>query len=80
MQDFWRGFKTGFQMIGHFVASFINVILLTFVYFFGIGLSSFLGKLKGEKFLEFEIKKEDRSYWTDLKITPRPMDVFFRQF
>ena len=55
-RDFLNGLKEGNRMFGEDIASVINFILLTFVYLFGVGITSMIAKLSGKNFLEIKME------------------------
>jgi hypothetical protein len=48
---FAQSFKEGFEIFGESIATLINTVLLTVVYFAGIGMTSILSKLMGKQFI-----------------------------
>jgi len=66
--------KRVFFIISKAIQFIINSILLTIVYIIGIGLTSFLAKLTGKKFLGQ--KRGTQSYWRDIKDD----NNYYRQF
>lgn len=77
---FFRGFKKGTKDFGDNIVLIVNVILLSVVYFIGVGLTSILAKLFRKKFLETKISKERKTYWSDLNLRKKPMEEYYRQF
>ena len=68
----------GSKIFGESVSSVINLVLLSFVYFFGVGLTSIFGKIFGKKFIEDNPYKE--SYWEELNLTTLPIKEYYKQF
>tara|TARA_Y100000310_G_scaffold324016_1_gene385279 strand:- start:2833 stop:3072 length:240 start_codon:yes stop_codon:yes gene_type:complete len=79
MKNFFTGFKTGFSKFGHHIASIVNFILLFFVYFIGVGLTSLVAKIFRKHFLDLG-KKQVNSMWIKKKITKQPYDDYLRRF
>jgi len=66
------------EALSKIISSLINFILLSFVYFVGIGLTSVIAKISNKKFLI--LKKENKdSYWEDKEVSNKFED-YFRQF
>ena len=63
--DFLSGFKEGFQSFGHGVAKVVNVVVLTIVYFLGIGVISVIAKIARKEFLSLKLDYERGTYWED---------------
>lgn len=63
--NFLLGFKEGFQSFGHGLAMVVNVVLLTIVYFIGIGSVSIIAKIMGKEFLMLKFDDEKETYWED---------------
>jgi hypothetical protein len=73
-----KGIKKGFQDFGHNISLIVNSILLSFVYFVGVGPTSLLAKLVGKDFLEKKIPQ--KSYWSKLDLEKQPEEEYYRQF
>ena len=81
-KEFFQGIKRGQKLFGEEIASIINFILLTLVYIIGIGLTSIFAKIFRKKFLNPEVNPEDQedTYWTDLNLTKKQKEEYYRQF
>ena len=55
---FLIGFKEGIRRFGQSVSTLINSVLLSIVYFFGVGFSFIFAKLFGKHFLETKISRK----------------------
>ena len=62
-----------FKKFGDYITNFINIILLSIVYFIGIGLTSIIGKSFKTKFLPTK-----HNSWFNIK--KRQKEEFLRQF
>jgi len=71
-------FMEGSKMFGELISSIINLILLSFVYFLGFGLTSISAKIFGKNFIDEKTTKE--SYWEELNLTTQPFKEYYRQF
>ena len=58
----------------------VNTILLSLVYFIGVGLTAIFAKIFRKNFLESGIDKQKSSYWTDLNLGKNTMEEYHRQF
>lgn len=83
--ELWRIIKNGFERFSEFVKPFtdkvnlvVNTILLSLVYFIGVGLTSISAKIVGKKFLKLE-KENSNSYWIE-KEQNTSKESYFRQF
>lgn len=56
-----------FTFVGKKVATAINYILLTIVYFTAFAATAAIGKLLGKSFLDLKIDRERKSYWLERK-------------
>tara|TARA_Y100000310_G_C20492458_1_gene719921 strand:+ start:291 stop:530 length:240 start_codon:yes stop_codon:yes gene_type:complete len=79
MKSFLKGIKEGNKYFGEVVAGIINSLLLTFVYFLGIGLTAILAKIFRKNFLELKTSNKE-TYWNDLNLAKKPKDHYYRQF
>ena len=80
MKGFFKGFKEGMKDFGEHIAIIVNTILLSVVYFVGIGLTSLVAKILRKKFLETHISKTSSSYWSDLNLKNKSKEESYRQF
>lgn len=76
---FFSGLKEGSKLFGENLAVIINSVLLTLVYFIGIGLTSAIAQISGRHFLDVKIKN-GTSYWSELNLSKKPMGDYYRQF
>ena len=76
--DFFGGFKKGMSNFGSLISVIINTIMLTVVYFMGVGLTSIAAKISGRRFLETKLSK--KSYWSALNLKKKPLEKYYRQF
>ncbi len=79
-REFLGGLKEGFAAFGLSVATVINFALLSFVYVFGIGLTSAAARAKGKHFLDLRPRKEAASYFVSAKMAKEKTEDYYRQF
>ncbi len=79
-KEFFSGFKKGFLSFGQNIGLIVNVILLSFVYIVGVGLTAIAAKIVGKKFLETKLDKNSQTYWNELNIKKREMEKYYKQF
>lgn len=75
---FVKGFKTGFRTFGYKVTNVINFVLLSIVYFIGVGTTSLAAKVTNKKFLE--LKQEGKTYWKERNLGKQPLGKYYKQF
>ena len=80
MKEFIIGFNKGQKSFGEQIAIIVNSVLLSFVYFIGVGLTSIFAKIFGKHFLDLEINGKRNSYWEDLNLNKKPVEEYYRQF
>ena len=68
----------GSKMFGELISAIINLLLLSFVYFIGVGLTSIFAKIWGKKFIDDKTAKD--SYWEKLNLATQPFKEYYRQF
>jgi len=78
VKNLLKDIKEGYKMFGDDIASIVNFILLTFVYFLGVGITSIVAKISRKHFLE--LKTERNSYWSELNLSKRTKEEYYRQF
>ena len=77
---FFSSARKGSLKFAKLITSIVNFILLFFVYFIGIGLTSFFAKIFNKKFLDIKDSKEKDTYWLDLNLKKRDIQEYYRQF
>ena len=80
IRAFLNGCKQGMRHFGEFISVIINTVLLVFVYFFGIGITSIIAKICKKKFLDMTVSKNVKSYWVPLNLKEKKREEYFRQF
>lgn len=69
-REFFKGFKEGFGLFGKIISGLINAILLSIVYFIGVGVTSIICRLGGKRFLDLRLDKSKDSYWEKREQNP----------
>lgn len=80
IKKMFESFMEGSKMFGEFISSIINFILLFFVYFIGVGITSIVAKIFGVEFLDKKIDKKRKTYWKQLNLEVKPLKEYYRQF
>jgi len=80
MKEFFNDFKDGIKEFGHTINIIINTILLTFVYFIGVGITSIVATIFKKKFLDIEVSDNIKSYWSDLNLKKESIERYYKQF
>jgi len=78
MKTFFRNFKKGMEEFNSNIIIIVNSVLLSFVYFIGVGITSIFAKLLKKHFLELKRRRE--TYWEDSDLKKRPIENYYRQF
>ena len=78
LKSFIRGFGGGFKRFGHLISLIVNSVLLFFVYFIGVGITSIIAKIFGKRFLELDKNKE--SYWIIHEKKKKTLEEFKKMF
>jgi len=79
-KNFFSGFKKGQNEFGSIISSIINAILLSLVYFIGVGINSVFAKISNKDFLSLKKEKAADTYWEDLNLTKKTLEEYYRQF
>ncbi len=77
---FFKEFKQGQKSFGDSIAALVNSILLSFVYFIGVGGTSILAKIFGKHFLDLKINKQSQTYWEELGLEKKNKGDYYKQF
>ena len=79
-KSFLKGVKSGQRKFGESIAVIVNSILLSFVYFFGVGITSILAKISRKHFLDLKPYKSRNSYWEELNLGRERIEKYYKQF
>ena len=80
IKAFFKGCKNGITNFGHTISTLVNSVLLTIVYFVGVGITAIFAKLLGKHFLQRRLLRKRKSYWCNLNLKKRPLEQYYRQF
>ena len=69
--------KRIFKKIHSIVNLIINFVLLSLVYFLGVGFTFLLSRILGKRFFDMGIDKKIGTYWSDIE---EETDNYYRQF
>ena len=78
--QFFKGFKKGVHDFGQIIAISINSVLLLVIYTVGVGLTSIFAKIFRKHFLDMDVSKKRKTYWSDLNLKKKKMEEYYRQF
>lgn len=78
--EFSSGLKEGQKIFGKNIATIINSILLSIVYFLGVGLTSIFAKIFNKELLDLKLKSNRESYWEDLNLSKEDITKYYKQF
>jgi len=79
LKIFARGFRKGFKDFSDLIANIVNFVLLSVVYFIGVGITSIIAKLFKKGFLNLK-KENKKSYWTNNEVKKGEIEDYYRQF
>ena len=80
---FFKGVWEGQKLFGEIIATLVNTLLLSVVYFIGVGVTTFFAQISHKEFLDvaFNISdKKIKSHWQELNLTKKPLEEYYRQF
>jgi len=78
--EFFKEFKEGQKSFGDSIAALVNAILLSLVYFIGVGGTSIIAKIFGKHFLDMKINTQSQTYWRDLNLDKERLEEAYKQF
>lgn len=76
----YKGFKKGIKDFGEYITILVNTVLLFFAYIIGIGLTFLFAKILRKHFLDLKPSKKEKTYWSDLNLSKKRIDDYYRQF
>ena len=74
VKQFFKNFRIGFKEFGLDITRVVNVILLTVVYFIGVGITALFAKIFRKHFLDLKFDKKAKTYWKDLNLKDNAPD------
>ena len=77
---FLKGIKSGQKRFGESIATIVNSVLLSLVYFFGVGITSIFAKISRKHFLDLKLEKSKESYWEELNLNKEEIEKYYKQF
>ena len=77
---FMDGIKEGQKRFGETISAVINSVLLSIVYFIGVGITFVFARIFRKHFLELKLEKLNESYWEELNLRKENMGDYYRQF
>lgn len=80
LENLLSGFTKGIKMFGENIAYLVNIILLSIVYVFAVGITAMIAKFFGKHFLELKVDKNCVSYWSDLNLKRKDLQEYLKQF
>lgn len=79
LTSFLYNFRSGMEAFGRRVNIVVVSIALMIVYFVGVGVIHFLGRLFGKRFLFLRPSMKVSSYWMDI-VKNDDIKKYYRQF
>jgi hypothetical protein len=79
LKNFLSGFRKGSHSFGAAVATAVNTVILTLVYFLAVGPTSLAAKAAKKEFLNLSLQERE-TYWEELSLEKKGMEDFYRQF
>jgi len=80
LSELFVGMKEGFKSFGANLSAVVNFILLTLVYFIGVGLTSLIAKLAKKHFLDLDKSRPRKTYWTELNLKKKDIKEYYKQY
>ena len=80
ISKFLHGIKEGFKGFGENITIIVNSLLLSVVYFIGVGATSLFARILKKRFLDTKISKQAKTYWQNLDLKKKKFDEYYRQF
>ena len=74
------GIKKGFKNYGENITVIVNSLLLSIVYFIGVGITSLFARILKKRFLDTKISEKEKTYWKDLNLKKKSLKEYYRQF
>lgn len=75
-----KNIKEGQKIFGEDIASIINFLLLSIVYFVGVGITFIFARVFGRHFLQLKPNRKYETYWSESNLTKKPFEEYYRQF
>jgi len=79
IKKIWNFINSVLEPISKLISGIVNFILLSIVYFIGVGLVSISAKIFRKHFLELK-RQNKSSNWDEHKVTKQPLEKYYRTF
>jgi len=79
IKKIWNFINSVLEPISKLISGIVNFILLSIVYFIGVGLVSISAKIFRKHFLELK-RQNKSSNWHEHKVTKQPLEKYYRTF
>ena len=79
VRRFFGGVGAGMKLFGTCMSTVVNTVLMSIVYFFGVGLSALFARIGRKELLATEVGKQ-KTYWQSLRLRKKKTDDYYRQF
>ncbi|MFA5484710.1 MAG: hypothetical protein WC260_00435 [Candidatus Pacearchaeota archaeon] len=80
MKKFRENIKKRIKKSSKLILLITNTILLTIVYFLGIGITFLIGKLTRKKLFNLDLNKDEKTYWEKIKEEKKSLEDFYNPF
>ncbi len=77
---FIKSIKNGLDIFSQNIITLVNALLLSLVYFIGVGITKLFTKLQGKRLLDTNIDKNKETYWQQVKEKSTHIDEYYKQF
>lgn len=78
--SFFVGTQEGIKSFGENIQTVVNTILLSVVYFVGVGIAWLMCKISKRRFFAGKPNQEIKTYWEILDLKKKPVEEYRRQF
>ena len=79
IKKIWNFIKSILEPVSKLISGIVNFVLLSMVYFVGIGIVSISAKIFGKHFLQLK-RQNKQSNWHEHKLTKQPLEQYYRTF
>lgn len=80
IKKFFLGFRKGTKDFGHTLSLIINSLMLSIVYIIAVGATFIISRIFRKRFLDMQIAKKSKSYWSNLNLKRKNIWEYYRQF
>jgi hypothetical protein len=80
LRSFFDGFVKGYKDFSNILVGGVNLVLLSVVYYLGIGVGLVMAKAMGKHFFDWKVEKSLSTYWVERNDKEPELRDYYNQY